>query len=173
MRKQRKNKVIGVLLGIFVVITIVAYLIFSKGAYNNIQTSQAAGRNLIKVFTNTMNNGGIMELSDSDINSLVISYFNKDKDQNNINLDYKSINIPVNKNIFIKGFAVKINESDITAYIPVKYKSMSFLLSSKGSIVSNGEYIGYKPRNFKIGRITLPMNLILNNIDKYLNEQIS
>ncbi|MCY6484391.1 hypothetical protein OW763_08475 [Clostridium aestuarii] len=153
MKKKVKNVVLKIILFIVCIIGVFAYLIFSKGDYKYTANNQAAAGSLLSILGEAAENEGKLELTQEDINNITSSYFTE----------------PIKKgSLIVKDFNVNILNDKIIMFVPVEYKKLNLVLSTKGELIYDKKNLIYKPEYFKVGKLKLSKNMVLNNIQKYL-----
>lgn len=156
MKVKSKSKKLLIVVFILLIVAIPVYMVFAKGEYKNYSGDESF-KALMGVMMNTIENQGEIELDQNEINALGSSYF-----KNGV----KKGNITVN------GFNVDIKKNTVVTLIPVKYKGLSVLLSSEGNFVFEEENIRYIPKYFKVGKITLPKDTILNYVENHFKGKV-
>lgn len=153
-KKLRKTILIGtpvILLGILVVF---AYIALYNGGVVLKKTDSTVVTHKLKEI---QSKGGEFELTQKDIDEITSLYFTKPKSKGDVT---------------IQGVNVEILKDELLIESPVTYKKLKLLFSSKGKVnFSNGE-IAYVAENFKIGKLTLPKNLVISQISKLNNENL-
>ena len=89
-------------------------------------------------------NGGSTALNEGDINDVIKIYFKGNKSY---------------KDFFIKGVYANIKQDNMTLSIPVKYKKINLMVSTKGKLTYVSNRFVYEPEYFKIGKLTVPMSM--------------
>lgn len=95
--------------------------------------------------------GGTLELKQEDLNGILDFYLTK--------------NI---KNPNIKGIYTSLNKDEIELYIPITYKNIKLLLYTKGKLSYEDKRVNFIPNSFKIGKINLSVNFVMDKLQKYL-----
>lgn len=95
-------------------------------------------------------------LNNIEVNSLLQMAFN-DKS-----------NMPIN----IKGIYSELKENKIKLFMPFSFKSIDFVISSKGSINLTKDKIVYDVDYIKLGNLKLPFNLISKMLKGKINSHI-
>jgi len=110
---------------------------------------------VIQKFKDIQLKGGRFELTQKDINELSSIYFAKSKNIGDITLI---------------GVNIELLNGEILIKAPIIYKKLNLLLSSTGKLnFSNGEFV-YIADDFKIGKLTVPKNLVISQISKSKNK---
>jgi len=151
--KSRNGKIILVVIALVIV---ASWLLFSKGNYKSYK-GEDSFKALMGVMINSINNKGVMILEEKDVNALASSYLKEG----------------INKGgLIIEGLNVNVNGDKVTALIPIKYKGFSMLFSSKGNFQFKDDSIWFTPDYFKIGKISLPKNYVMNLIKNKFGSKI-
>lgn len=152
-KKSKRNKLRWVPIILLVALAIFAYMILYNGGA---VVEKTASTNVIQELEkDILLKGGQFEITQENMNALINLYFKE----------------PISKgDITIKEINTKIGNDKILIEAPFSYKKLDLLLSSTGKLnVSNGE-ITYVADNFKVGKLTLPKELIMSQIAKQSND---
>ncbi|KAJ48710.1 hypothetical protein BD780_000070 [Clostridium tetanomorphum] len=72
-------------------------------------------------------------------------------------------------NIVIKTPEAYVKEDKIGIKIPVEIKGMEFIASSEGTLKYENDNVIYTPEFFKVGKLNLPKNFVINKIKEFKN----
>ncbi|MGV8984343.1 hypothetical protein [Clostridium sp.] len=151
-RKSKKVKGTLVLVILLAALALLAYSILYTGGVVLNKTDSTEVINKLKVI---QIKGGEFELNQTDVDQLSNLYFGSPKNMGDIT---------------VKGANITILKDELLIEAPISYKNINLLLSSTGKIsFSDGEIV-YDADNFKIGKITLPKNMVISQISKDANE---
>ena len=147
----KKNKLIWALFILLGALVVFAYIILYNGG---IVLKKTNSTEVIQKLKDIQVKGGEFELTQKNINELSSMYFAKSKNKGDITL---------------RGVNIELLNGELLIKAPIIYKRLNLLLTSKGKInFSNGEIV-YVADNFKIGRLTVPKNLVISQISKFRN----
>lgn len=152
--RSKKFKITAV--AVFIIV-LSSYLVFSHGGYKKYDSDDSF-KVLMSVLLDTIKNKGEIELSENQINALGSSYFKDGMKKGSLT---------------IQGLNMNIKDHGITILIPVKYKRLPLLLSTKGKFDIGDNEIKYIPDAFKVGKISLPKGAILNFINKSFGDKLT
>lgn len=154
-KNTKKHILIGSLIIILGALSVFSYRIFYNGGMVLKETNTIDVMNKLK---DIHGKGGKFELTQKDIDEL--SNLLKPKTEGNF---------------AFSGVNIEIVDDEILIEAPItynSYKKVRVLFSSRGRLhISEGK-ITYVPVNFKIGKITLPKNLVMAQVTKFNNENI-
>lgn len=156
MKVKLKSKKLLIVAVILLIVVIPIYMVFAKEKYKNYSGDESF-RALMGVMMNTIENQGEIELDQNEINALGSSYFKDGVKKGNLT---------------INGFNMDIKKNTVVTLIPVKYKGLPLLLSSEGNFAFEEENIKYIPKYFKVGKITLPKDTVLNYIKNHFKGKV-
>lgn len=151
--RTKKNKII---IAFLIVIISASYMIFSKGDYKNYKGEESF-KALMGVLFNTIENKDAIILEEKDINALGSTYFKEGLKKGNL---------------IISGLNIKLKEDNVTVLVPIRFKGLPLMLSSRGKFSFNNGNVNFVPDYFKVGKISLPKNLILSYIKNNLKDKI-
>lgn len=154
--KNIKNLGIKIGLIIILLLGIISYCVFSHGGYREYGVEESY-KSLLNVLGNMVKNEGEIKITQDDINTLGTSYFKSNGNLEQIN---------------IEGFNVELANDEIIMRIPVKYKKLPLLLSSKGKISKDERYVIYTPEYFKVGKIKISNDFVLSFVEKRFANKI-
>lgn len=153
--KRNKNKLIYIL-----IIMIVALAAFVGGALYNgdVTVKKADSTEVLGKLNDIQENGGKFELTQNDLNAISSLYFAKPKSKGNM---------------ILKGFNIEMVDDELLIVAPISYKNLDLAASSKGELnLSNGDIV-FDAENFKIGKVKIPKKLVISQISKLNNKNIS
>lgn len=102
--------------------------------------------------------GGKFELTQKNIDEATSMYFANPK---------------VKGDVTLKGVNLEMLNNKLLIEAPISYKNINLLFSSKGELnLSNGDIV-FDAENFKIGKIKIPKKLVISQISKLDNKNIS
>lgn len=102
--------------------------------------------------------GGTLELGEADINGLLELYTKKGLGTDGVS---------------IKGAYTHIAGGQMALYLPVTFHGLDFLLYAQGTVVYENEYITFVPAAFKVGKLELPKNYVMQELGRYLKGNIT
>jgi hypothetical protein len=177
LKKMSSKIVLIVIVLLIFLFGSVVSLALSHSTYNKIKSSTIHNGGLLDILKNTLKNGGIIELEQEQISNIVSSYINgveniQNEEGQNTHRALKTEFIINGHKLCLKGFAVELLKDEIIGYLPIEYRGVNFVVSSRGKIFIQHGNIVYKPSNFKIGKIIIPKNFVFKNINKYLKGKI-
>lgn len=152
-KKLKKSKLRWVPIILLAALAIFVYMILYNGGT---VVEKTASTNVIQELEkDILLKGGQFEITQENMNALINLYFKE----------------PISKgDITVKEINTKIGNDKILIEAPFSYKKLDLLLSSTGKLnVSNGE-ITYVADNFKVGKLTLPKELVMSQIKKQSND---
>ena len=152
-KKSKRSKLIWVPIILLVALAIFACSILYNG---EVVVDKTASRNVIQELEkDILLKSGQFAITQENMNALINLYFKK----------------PISKgDITVKEINTKMGNNKILIEAPFSYKKIDLLLSSTGKLnVSNGE-ITYVADNFKVGKLTLPKELVMSQIAKQGND---
>lgn len=159
MNKKLNNRglkvVLSIIVSIIIIITIILLMIFSNSSYKPSVTKMSY--TLIDKVKQAVTKGDTLELNQEEINELADVYFKETKKI---------------KSIEVKGVDIVIQNSNIEFYIPINYKGFQLLLSSQGELSYKENQINYKLLFFKIGKVNLPKNFVLEKLKQNMKTGI-
>ena len=148
----KRNKLIWALIVLVGIIGILSYSALYNGGVVLRKTDSTG---IIHKLKDIQEKGGEFELTQKDIDEVSNLYFSKPKSKGDITL---------------QGVNIEILNDELIIQAPITYKKLNLLFSSSGKIsFINGE-IAYAADNFKIGKLSLPKNLVISQIEKLKNE---
>lgn len=151
-KKAKKSKGIYVLIILLAALGLLAYSVLYTGGVVLKKTDSTEVINKLKVI---QIKGGEFELNQEDVDELSNLYFGSPKNKGDI---------------AVEGANIEILKDKLLIEAPISYKNTNLLFSSTGKIsFSNGEIV-YDADNFKIGKLTLPKNMVISQISKNTNE---
>ena len=151
-KELKKSKLIWALIVLVGVLGILAYSALYNGGVVHRKTDSTG---IIHKLKDIQEKGGEFELTQNDIDEASNLYFSKPKSKGDITL---------------QGVNIEMLKDEIIIQAPITYKKLNLLFTSRGKIsFINGE-IAYAADNFKIGKLSLPKNLLISQIEK-LNDK--
>ena len=153
--KRKKNKLIYIL-----IIMIVALAAYVGGALYNgdVAVKKADSIEVLGKLKDIQENGGKFELTQNDLNDISSLYFAKPKTKGDMTL---------------KGVNIEMVDDKLLMVAPISYKNLNLVFSSKGKLnFSNGDIV-FDAENFKIGKVKIPKGLVVSQISKLDNKNIS
>ena len=153
--RLKKNKIMWVLIILIGALAFFAYIILYNGGVVLKKTTSTEVLSKLKVIEFK---GGQFELTQKDVDELSSLFFAK----------------PISKRgITLTGANIEIKNNELLFKAPITYKKINLLLTSEGKLnFSNGK-VTYAADNFKIGKLTLPKKLVMSQILKLNNKNIS
>ncbi|WP_404661124.1 hypothetical protein [Haloimpatiens myeolchijeotgali] len=152
---KKKHLALKIICPIILLLVILIYCIFSKAGMKTYSKNSEL-KDVIHKFDIVSDKGGSTSLCENDVNEILNLVVGKGITK---------------KNITIKKSWVDISNDNVTVYALAKYKNFELLLSSIGKITYN-ENLVYRPEKFKVGKITIPKSIALNNVQKLLKNKI-
>lgn len=153
IRKLRNNKPILLLIILAAILAFFANIILYNGG---MVVKKTDSTEVLQKLKDIQGKGGKFELTQRDIDEINNLYFGKAKNKGNIT---------------VQGVSIQVLEDELLIKIPISYKKVNLLVSSKGTLkFSNGE-VAYVAENFKIGKLTLPKSLVMSQASKLNNEK--
>ncbi|MBC2581557.1 hypothetical protein [Clostridium sp. DJ247] len=151
--KNRKilKIVLSILILIIVFCSVFLYLLSWNSSYK--ASEEKVSVQLIGKIQKARIDGTVLEINKDELNEIIDMYFKGEKTV---------------RGVSIKGIDGEILNNSIKVYIPSSYKGMNFLLTSEGTIAYKDNKVIYKPLYFKIGKINLPQNLVINKLSTYM-----
>ena len=151
-KKLKKNKLIWAIFILFGAMAFFTYIILYNGG---VALKKTNSFEVIQKFKDIQAKGGRFELTQKDMNELSSVYFVKTKNMGDIT---------------VKGINIELLNGEILIKAPILYKRFNLLFSSTGKLnFSNGKFV-YVADNFKIGKLTVPKNLVISQISKFKNK---
>jgi hypothetical protein len=153
VQKLKKNKLIWGLIILVGVLVLFANIILYNGGTVVKKTDSTE---VLQKLKDIQGKGGKFELTQKDIDEINNLYFGKAKNKGNIT---------------VKGVSIEVLEDELLINMPVTYKKVNLLVSSKGKLkVLNGE-VAYVADNFKVGKLMVPKAFVMSQISKLNNEK--
>jgi len=154
-KKIKKSILIGSLIILLGGLAVFAYSILYNGGIVLKKTSSIEVMNKLK---DMHGKGGKFELTQKDIDEL------------------SNLLMPKTEgDVTFKGVNIEILDDELLVEAPITYngyKKVNLLFSSKGKLgFSNGKII-YAPENFKIGKLRLPIKLVMSQVLKLNNKNV-
>jgi len=151
-KELKKNKLIWAIFILLGALAVFTYILLYNGG---VALKKTNSTKVIQKFKDIQLKGGRFELTQKDINELSSIYFAKSKNIGDITLI---------------GVNIELLNGEILIKAPIIYKKLNLLLSSTGKLnFSNGEFV-YIADDFKIGKLTVPKNLVISQISKIKNK---
>lgn len=72
----------------------------------------------------------------------------------------------------IKGIAFKLQEETLSIYVSLHYKSIPLVLSSRGQVGTEDQFIGFKLNKVYLGKLPIPKKLLLSRVDRLKNKNL-
>ncbi|KEH84876.1 hypothetical protein [Clostridium novyi] len=154
---MKHKKPMVIISALILIIGICSYMLFSKNGYKE-YTSGESFANLIDILLETSKGKDSLEINEESLNSIVSSYLNQGIKKDNITL---------------KGFNANISKDKIKMLVPVKYKSLPFMLSTEGKIQLKDSKLIYVPEDFKVGKISISKEKVLSYLKKMNNNKLN
>lgn len=101
--------------------------------------------------------GGTLKLDSEELNGLLSSFVGSNRTSGSIE---------------VKGINAEITDSTLKFYMPVTYKKFNFLMTSEGRVYLKNDSIIYDPSYFKLGKISIPENYVLDRLSGKLNNRL-
>jgi hypothetical protein len=161
MMKIKNKKVMTILAALVVCVIVICGIFFSMLFYNSSYSAKEVkvSSTLVDRVRAAQLSGGKLELSTEDLNQIVSMYLKKGQTMGGIT---------------VKGVSVDILKNhDLEVLIPIQYKGINVLLSSEGSLYYKNNNVEYSPLYFKVGKISLPKNFVLNKLVSKLKDKIT
>jgi uncharacterized protein YpmS len=161
MMKIKNKKVMTILAALVVCVIVICGIFFSMLFYNSSYSAKEVkvSSTLVDRVRAAQLSGGKLELSKEDLNQIVSMYLKKGQTMGEIT---------------VKGVSVDILKNhDLEVLIPIQYKGINVLLSSEGSLYYKNNNVEYSPLYFKVGKISLPKNFVLNKLVSKLKDKIT
>jgi uncharacterized protein YpmS len=139
---------------------IVALAAYVGGALYNgdVAVKKADSIEVLGKLKDIQENGGKFELTQNDLNDISSLYFAKPKTKGDMTL---------------KGVNIEMVDDKLLMVAPISYKNLNLVFSSKGKLnFSNGDIV-FDAENFKIGKVKIPKGLVVSQISKLDNKNIS
>ena len=149
-RKSKKNKLIWTLIILLGLVAAFGYSVLYNGG---VVLKKTESTEVIQKLRNIQGKGGEFELTQKDVDELSNLLSPKSKGD-----------------ITLKGVNIEILNDELLIKVPISYKNVNLLFSSKGKLNFSNEKITYVAENFKIGKLALPKKLVISQISKLNNE---
>lgn len=154
---DKKLKIcLSIILPITLILIITVSAVFSKGSYKPSITKMPY--TVVDKVKAVLINGHSVELKEDELNSVIDLFFKEEKVYNNLK---------------IKGVDATLTDNKLQLYIPVHYKGINLLLISEGTLSYESNKLYYKPIYFKVGKMKLPKNYVLEKLKSRLNKAIT
>jgi len=154
--RDRKKKAVLALITIVLIMAIFLASLLNKNGYKEYSTVESFGT-LVDLFLKASSGEDTIKIDDEKINSLGASYFKQGIKKGNVT---------------ITGLNVHMEEDNINLLIPVKYKFLPLVLSTKGKLQIKEGNIIYYLEYFKVGSILLPKSKVFSFIKNSLGDRI-
>lgn len=147
-------------LAIFLPVIVIALFMFYLVSWNssNVPDFPPPSEKLASKIINMPRNNGSIILSTDELNQLIGLY-------------------PIGENKFgdlkVKTIYTGILKDEFTIYLPSNYKGINVLLSISGKPYLNDGRIVYEIYNFKVGKLRLPRNIVLNILKNHDMKRVS
>lgn len=154
-KRRRRNKRIKIFSGIIIIIVFLAISVLWGGNRSLPQVN--SNSDVLDRLQLVAESGGQAKLKAEDMNYLVrLADTNELKKQG----------------LTIRGIYFKINKDELTTYIPVKYKGIGLLISSRDKLTYDNNFIILKTLGFKAGIVPLPQSSVMEMLRKISNKNI-
>ncbi len=110
---------------------------------------------VINKLKNIQAKGGAFQLTQKDIDEICNLYFKSPKSK---------------EDMTIKGVNIKMLADEVLIKVPISYKKLDLVFSSRGKVNFSNGTISYVADNFKIGNLPLPKSLLVSQISKLNNK---
>jgi molecular chaperone DnaK (HSP70) len=151
-KKFWENKLVWILILLLAAVGVFTYVTLYNGGVVLRKTNSTE---VISKLKGIQEKGGEFQLTQKDIDEISSLYFKKPKTKGKVTLH---------------GVNVEMLEDELLIVAPMSYKKLNLLFTSRGKLgFSNGE-VTYSAENFKIGKLTLPKNLVISQISKLRSE---
>lgn len=152
-----KNKKAFLALSFIIGIVFIGFwTLFNKNGYKEYSSSESFGT-LVDLLVKASSGEETIKIDEQKINSLGASYFKQGFQVDKIN---------------IGGLNVHMWEDNINILIPVKYKAIPLVLSTKGKLQVNEETLVFFPEYFKVGKLSVSKNKVFSLIKKSFTNKI-
>lgn len=160
MLQTKNKKKISIFLSAGVVVIVLIGIFFTSLFSNSTYTESdiKISSQLIDKIRAAQKQGDVLQLNNEELNQIKNMYFKKEMTSGSIT---------------VKGIYPHILNNSLKLYIPMSYKGYNLLASSEGSLILENNNIEYKPSYFKVGNITVPNSLVLNNLKSHSAKGIS
>ncbi|WP_251859683.1 hypothetical protein [Clostridium sp. Marseille-Q2269] len=147
------KKIIKILLIICICIGIAGFMFFKMATYqgDKLSDNSIKNENVIDKLKNIELNKGTLTVSEDDVNDMLKVYFQNEKNVGNI---------------LVKSVKVDTKDNKLNLSIPVRYNGLDLLMSSYGNVSTRDDKIIYKIDNIKMGKISVPKHILLDQINK-------
>lgn len=153
--KKKSIVIAAVILVIIVIPIVIASLALSGGNYKLSRGSSLAALDKIK---DAQLKGAAVELSKEEINGLTKVYFKDGRTKGSIT---------------IKGLDVDFQDNNMLLHIPITYKGINLLVSSKGELSYIDDKIIFKPISYSVGKLPLPKSIVVKVLGRYSGGDIT
>ncbi|EJO5346622.1 hypothetical protein NRP93_000674 [Clostridium botulinum] len=147
------KKFIKVLLVICICIVAAGFIFFKMATYEDESLSDNSIQNesIVDKLKDVEFSKGTLTASKEDVNEMLKVYF-----QNKKNVG----------GIMVKSVKVDTKDDKLNLFVPVKYKGLDLVMSSNGDVSTRDDKIIYKVDNIKMGKVSVPKSILLNEIKK-------
>lgn len=131
-------------------------LLFWNSSYKVTEVKVTAA--LVDKVREAQKQGATLKLNKEELDQIISMYFKKEKSVSGIT---------------VKAIDGDIANNNLIIYAPVTYKGFNLLLSSEGSLSYENNKLKYKPLYFKVGKINLSKDFVLNKLGSNLKDTIT
>ncbi len=151
-KELKKNKLLWTLI---IMLGVTAIIVYSVLYNEGIILTKTDSKEIINKLRDVQEKGGQLELTQKDVDEITNLYFGKPK---------------IKGDITLQDVNVELLQQELLIKLPISYKKLSLLFSSRGKLkVSNGE-VSYAAEDFKLGKLRLSKKLVISRIGKLSNE---
>jgi hypothetical protein len=117
----------------------------------NLSDNSIKNENILDKLKNVEFSKGVLTVNEDDVNEMLKVYFQNEKNVGGM---------------LVKSVKVDTKDNKLNLYVPVRYKGIDLLMSSKGDVSTRDNKIVYKLDSIKMGKISVPKNILLDEIKK-------
>ncbi|ENK1243474.1 hypothetical protein K8O96_02670 [Clostridium sporogenes] len=145
------------LLIVFICIVIAGFAFFKMATYQggdqaeNLSDNSIKNENILDKLKNVEFSKGTLTVNEDDVNEMLKVYFQNEKNVGSM---------------LVKSVKVDTKDNKLNLYVPVRYKGIDLLMSSNGDVSTRDDKIIYKLDSIKMGKISVPKNILLDEIKK-------
>ncbi|MHB9928105.1 hypothetical protein [Clostridium botulinum] len=144
------------LLIVLICIVIVGFAFFKMATYQgdqgeNLSDNSIKNENILDKLKNVELSKGTLTVNEEDVNEMLKVYFQNEKNVGSI---------------LVKSVKVDTKDNKLNLYVPVRYNGIDLLMSSYGDVSARDDKIIYKVGSIKMGKVSVPKSILLNEIKK-------
>ncbi|EPS56537.1 TPA: hypothetical protein ACXDAY_002786 [Clostridium botulinum] len=144
------------LLIVLICIVIAGFAFFKMATYQgdqgeNLSDNSIKNENILDKLKNVELSKGTLTVNEEDVNEMLKVYFQNEKNVGSI---------------LVKSVKVDTKDNKLNLYVPVRYNGIDLLMSSYGDVSARDDKIIYKVDSIKMGKVSVPKSILLNEIKK-------